>query len=127
MVKCVMAPEANSHSFLKGFSPAQLASLAKIATRAQFAPGETILRQRETADRFFLIEKGRVSLDYELPRQRRVQIQEMGPGEALGWSWLAKPCKWQFTATATDRVTASAFRVADLESSSRVIQRWDTR
>ncbi len=114
MVKCAMAPEAKSHSFLKGLSPAQQTALAEIATHKQFAPGETILRQRETADRFFLIEKGSVSLDYELPRQRQVQIQEIGPGEALGWSWLAKPYKWQFTATATDRVTASVFRVADL-------------
>ncbi len=43
-----------------------------------------------------------------------MQIQEMWSGEALGWSWLAKPNKWQFTATAIDRVTVSAVRVADL-------------
>jgi CRP/FNR family cyclic AMP-dependent transcriptional regulator len=110
-----MARESKSHSFLKGLLPEQLASLASIATRKEFRPGESILRQRETADRFYLIEDGRVSLDYELPRQRRVQIQEIGPGEALGWSWLAKPYKWQFTANAIDRVTVSAFRVADLQ------------
>jgi CRP/FNR family transcriptional regulator, cyclic AMP receptor protein len=111
---CDMPPEAKSHSFLKGLSPAQLAALASIATRQQFKPGETILRQRGTADRFYLIEMGRVSLDYELSRQRGVKIQEMWPGEALGWSWLAKPYKWQFTATAIDRVTVSVFRIADL-------------
>ena len=60
------------------------------------------------------MDAGRVTLAYELPRQRRVQIQEIGPGEALGWSWLAKPYKWQFSATAIDRVTVSVFRVADL-------------
>ena len=109
-----MAREAKSHSFLKGLSSEQLGALARIASRKQFKPGEAILRQRETADRFYLIEEGRVSLDYELPRQRRVQIQEIGPGEALGWSWLAKPYKWQFSATAIERVTVSAFRVADL-------------
>ncbi len=114
MVNYAMAPESKSHSFLKGLSSGQLEALSQIATRVQFKPGETILRQRETADRFYLIEEGRVSLDYELPRQRRVQIQEMGPGEALGWSWLANPSKWQFSATAIDRVTVSPFRVADL-------------
>lgn len=109
-----MASEAKSHSFLKGLSPEQLGALARIADRKQFKPGEGILRQRETADRFYLIEEGQVSLYYELSRRRQVQIQEIGPGKALGWSWIAKPYKWQFSATAIDRVTASAFRVADL-------------
>ena len=106
-----MAREPRTHSFLAGLSREQVARLAPVATRMQFKPGEIILRQRETADRFYLIEKGRVRLDYELTRRRRVQIQEIGPGEALGWSWLSPPNKWQFTATAIDRVTASVFQV----------------
>ena len=109
-----MAIERRSHSFLKGLSSEQLDALSSIATRTRFKPGESILRQGETADRFYLIEDGRVSLDYELPRQRRVQIQEIGPGEALGWSWLARPYQWQFSATALDPVTVRAFHVADL-------------
>lgn len=109
-----MAREPRPHSLLNGLSPEQRGALLRIATRKQFKPGEAILRQRETADRFYLIEEGSVSLDYELPRQRRVKIQEIGPGEALGWSWLAKPNKWQFGASALDRTTVSVFRVADL-------------
>jgi CRP/FNR family cyclic AMP-dependent transcriptional regulator len=109
-----MAHEPTFHSFFNGFLPEQRDLLARIAHRKQFKPGELILRQRETADRFYLIETGRVSLDYDLPGPRRVQIQEIGPGEALGWSWLAPPNKWQFSATAIDRVSASVFQVADL-------------
>jgi CRP/FNR family transcriptional regulator, cyclic AMP receptor protein len=109
-----MAIEPRSHSFLKGLSSEQLGALSRIAKRKQFKPGESTIRQRETADRYYLIEAGRVTLNYELPRQRHVQIQEIGPGEALGWSWLARPYKWQFSATAIDRVTVSVFRVADL-------------
>lgn len=110
----MMARESGSHSFLSGLSPEQLDALAEIATQMQFKTGASILRQRETADRFYLIEHGRVSLDYELPRERQVQIQTLGPGDALGWSWLAEPYQWQFSATAKDDVTASVFRVADL-------------
>ena len=112
----LMAREPKSQSFLKGLSLDEIAALARIATRVQFGSGETIFRQRGTADRFYVIEEGRVSLAYELPRQRRVQIQEIGPGEALGWSWLARPNKWQFSATAIDRVNVSAIRVADLRA-----------
>ena len=111
-----MANEPGSHSFLKGLSLGQLKGLSSIATRAQFKAGQRILQQRETADRFYLIEEGRVSLDYELPRQRQVQIQTLGPGEALGWSWLAKPYRWQFSATAIDDVTVSVFRVSVLRA-----------
>ena len=109
-----MARESKSHSFLKGLAPEPLASLQTIARRKEFNSREAILRQRETADRFYLIEEGRVSLEYEMPRQKRVKIQEIGPGEALGWSWLTPPNKWQFSATAIDRVTVSVFHVADL-------------
>jgi CRP-like cAMP-binding protein len=109
-----MESEVQSHLFLKGLSKSQRDALSKIATRALFRAGKPIFRQRESADRFFLIEQGRVSLDYELPNKRHVQIQTIGPGEALGWSWLAKPYQWQFSATAIDEVTVSFFRVADL-------------
>jgi CRP/FNR family transcriptional regulator, cyclic AMP receptor protein len=114
MVVSDMAGELASHSFLKGLSPQQLEALSKIATRAQFEAGKAIFHQRETANRFYLVEQGRVSLDYGLPRKRHVQIQTIGPGEALGWSWLAEPYQWQFSATAIDDVTVSFFRVADL-------------
>ncbi len=109
-----MASDVQSHSFLKGLSVQQLEALSKIATQAEFTAGKTIFRQRDAADRFYLIEKGRVGLDYGLPRKRHVQIQTIGPGEALGWSWLAKPYQWQFSATAIDDVTVSFFHVADL-------------
>jgi len=109
-----MNSEMQSHLFLKGLSEPQRNALSKIATVAQFKAGKPIFCQRESADRFFLIEKGRVSLDYELPNKRHVQIQTIGPGEALGWSWLSEPYQWQFSATAIDDVTVSFFRVADL-------------
>jgi CRP/FNR family cyclic AMP-dependent transcriptional regulator len=114
MILSDMVSELASHSFLKGLSPEQLEALSKIATRAQFKAGKAIFHQRETADRFYLIEQGRVSLDYGLPRKGHVQIQTIGPGEALGWSWLAEPYQWQFSATAIDDVTVSSFRVSDL-------------
>ena len=109
-----MASDVQSHSFLKGLSVQQIEARSKIATQAEFAAGKTIFRQRDAADRFYLIEKGRVGLDYGLPRKRHVQIQTIGPGEALGWSWLAEPYQWQFSATAIDDVTMSFFHVADL-------------
>ena len=102
------------HPFLEGFSPDQAEALSLLATEVRFAPGESILRQRETADGFYLIEKGEISLEYELPNKETVLIQKIGPGELLGLSWLFEPYRWEFNAIALSGVTAKFLRAADV-------------
>jgi CRP-like cAMP-binding protein len=102
------------HSLLKAFAPDQVEALSTIATQFRFGPGKSIFRQREVADGFYLIEKGAVSLEYELPGKRKVEIQRIGPGELLGLSWLFEPYRWQFSATAISGVTANFFRAVDV-------------
>ena len=77
-----------NHPFLKAFSPEQAEALCLLAAEVRFTSGESILREHETADGFYLIEKGEVSLEYELPNKETVLIQKIGPGELLGLSWL---------------------------------------
>jgi CRP-like cAMP-binding protein len=102
------------HPLLQALTPDQAEALSLLATQVRFRPGESIFRQREVADGFYLIEKGEVSLEYELPGKRRVQIQRIRPGELLGLSWLFEPCQWQVSATAISSVTARFFRAADV-------------
>jgi CRP-like cAMP-binding protein len=47
--------------------------------------GESIFRQGEPANRFYLIQR-RVARGHE--RGERVLIQTLGPDDVLGWSWL---------------------------------------
>jgi CRP/FNR family transcriptional regulator, cyclic AMP receptor protein len=109
-----MADNLKSNVFLSGFDTAERETLAKIASKKKFAAGKAIFREGEQADGFYVIETGLVSLDYALPSKRHIQIQELGPGEVLGWSWLAEPYKWKFGATAAEDVTASFFSAADI-------------
>lgn len=109
-----MINNPQSAAFLSGFGAAERETLSKIASQKQFKMGETIFRQGEEADGFYLIETGLVSLDYELPGKRRIEIQQLGAGEVLGWSWLTEPYKWKFGASAVENVTASFFRTADV-------------
>lgn len=102
------------HPFLEAFTPAQAEVLCRLATEVRFAPGETILRQHETADGFYLIEQGEVSLEYKLPNKETVLIQKLGPGELLGLSWLFAPYRWEFSAVAISSVTAKFLRAADV-------------
>jgi CRP-like cAMP-binding protein len=111
-----MADNLKSSGFLSGVDAAEREILVKIARREQFKTGQSILRQGEKADGFYVIEKGRVSLDYALPHQRHIEIQQLGPGEVLGWSWLSEPYQWKFGATALDDVTADFFPSADVRA-----------
>ena len=83
--------------------------MARIAKKKKFTAGKSIFRQGEEADGFYVIETGLVSLDYALPHKRHIHIQQLGPGEVLGWSWLAEPYQWKFGATAIEDVNASFF------------------
>ncbi|HEX7517407.1 MAG TPA: cyclic nucleotide-binding domain-containing protein [Chthoniobacterales bacterium] len=103
-----------THSLFKALAPDQVEALSVIATQVRFGLGESIFRQREVADGFYLIDKGVVSLEYELPGKRKVEIQTIGPGELLGLSWLFEPYRWQFSATAIKGVTANFFRAVDV-------------
>ena len=106
--------EGMKHPFLKAFSPDQAEALSLLSREVRFASGEFILRQHETADGFYLIEKGEVSLEYELPNKETVLIQKIGPGELLGLSWLFAPYRWEFSAVAISPVTARFLRAADV-------------
>jgi len=102
------------HPFLAAFALDQAEALSRLATQVEFRSGETIFRQREVADGFYLIEKGEISLEYEVPGKRRIEIQRIGPGELLGLSWLFKPYRWEFSATAINGGRAKFLRAVDV-------------
>ena len=100
--------------FLAAFASNQAERLSRLATQVEFRAGESIFRQREAANGFYLIEKGEINLEYELPGKRRVKIQSIGPGELLGLSWLFEPYRWEFSATASSDATAKFLRAVDV-------------
>jgi CRP-like cAMP-binding protein len=97
-------------SFLCGMGDRHLELVAECACRTQFQEGDVIFRQRDTANRFYLIERGTVQLEATLPSgDRRVVAGMIGPGGVLGWSWLFEPYEWQFTARALTLTNAIFF------------------
>jgi CRP-like cAMP-binding protein len=55
-----LATRVALHPFLAGMSRAQLALLTDCAMATHFKKGQTILREGEFANRFYLIESGNV-------------------------------------------------------------------
>jgi CRP-like cAMP-binding protein len=97
------------HPFLAGLGRAHLALLTDCAMVVRFAPGETIFSEGELANRFYLIESGRVILESSGELNDPVVIDTIGAGELLGWSWMFPPYVWHFTARAAEPVTAIFF------------------
>src|SRR6266571_9106187 len=97
------------HPFLQGMTPEHLAILTECAMFAEFKKGELIFREGDPANRFYLIQSGRVELEAEVKERDRMLIQTIGPGDVLGWSWLFPPYYWRFDARATEPTTAIFF------------------
>ena len=97
------------HPFLKGMSVEHLRILADAALRAEFKQGEVIFREGDPANRFYLIEEGRVVLESHKQDRAPVEIQKIGAGDVLGWSWLFPPYYWNFEAKALEATQAIFF------------------
>lgn len=97
------------HPFLAGLEPQHLRLLADNAMRMTFTPGQLIFREGDPANRFYLIESGKVLLESAPKDGRPVALQTIGPGDVLGWSWLFPPYYWHFDARAVEPTTAIFF------------------
>jgi CRP/FNR family cyclic AMP-dependent transcriptional regulator len=102
--------EIGNTPFLLGLSDCHLKVLADCTSRTHFDKGQAIFYQGETANRFYLIESGRVALEaIAKSGGRPVVIDTIGDGGLLGWSWLFEPYEWQFTARAISETNALFF------------------
>jgi CRP/FNR family cyclic AMP-dependent transcriptional regulator len=104
-----LAARVALHPFLAGMRRAQLALLTDCAMATQFKKGQTILREGEFANRFYLIESGKIVLESGADFGDSLVIETIGPGDLLGWSWMFPPYTWQFTASAVEPTTAIFF------------------
>jgi CRP-like cAMP-binding protein len=94
---------------LKGLSSNHLQTLADNAMQSQFKDGELIFREGDPANRFYLIQSGRVAVESSLKDGHAVRLQTLGAGEVLGWSWLFPPYYWHFDARALAPISAIFF------------------
>lgn len=104
-----MVVRLTQHPFLHGLNRNQLLLLADCALTAHFKKGQIIFREGEKADRFYLIESGRVILESSGALSEPLVIETIGAGDLLGWSWMMPPYVWHFTARAIDPTEAIYF------------------
>jgi CRP-like cAMP-binding protein len=73
---------------------------------AHFTTGEMIFKEGDPANRFYLIQKGKVALECYTKEKGETLIQIISSGDVLGWSWLFPPYCWHFNARALEPTEA---------------------
>jgi CRP/FNR family transcriptional regulator, cyclic AMP receptor protein len=106
-MKALDAP-LKEHPFFQGLSDSSLATIAGCGRNIQFAAGETIFREGEEADYFYVIRHGRVALNIHGAHQGAITIETVEAGEIIGWSWLIPPYRWRFSARCVLKTRAIA-------------------
>ncbi len=91
-----------SHPFFTQMDSEHLDFLADCASDTEVAAGGSIFNQGDHADRFFVVRSGRVVVEVPALYGPALTIQNLGPDQLLGWSWLISPYQWDFQARADE-------------------------
>lgn len=88
------------------FDPHHLAQVAATARDITYRPGDRLFKEGTPAWGCWLITSGHVALDAKGHGGCETNVETLGTGDVLGWSWLVAPYRWHFSATALTGVTA---------------------
>lgn len=114
----VMSP----HPFFAGLCEHHLHQLAEWAHRVHFPRGSYIFHEGELANRFYLIQRGKVAIESADGDDGTTVVQTLTDGDVLGWSWLFPPHCWHFDARAveeTDAIFLPGLRLRELCDTDR--------
>lgn len=95
--------------FFEGFDERYVEIIAGCAANARFEPGTYIFHEGDDAGLLYLIRSGCVALEMSVPTREPLEIQALGPGDLLGWSWIVAPYQWRFDAHAIEETQAFVF------------------
>ena len=101
-----LEPILKGHSFFKDLPEKYINFIIGCTTHVVFKAGESILKEGDSADKFYLIRSGKVAICIEEPRE--ITIQTIHEGDILGWSWLVPPYRYRFSAKAAENTRALA-------------------
>ena len=98
-----------AHPFSADLSQQHLAVLACGARNVRRQAGEFLFKEGTEATRFYLIRKGRVALEVHVPGRGEIQVESVGAGGVVGFSWLFPEHTWTLDARATETLIALEF------------------
>jgi CRP/FNR family cyclic AMP-dependent transcriptional regulator len=100
MVQSPIAGQLGESSLLSGLKPEFIAFLAQHARARRLKESEVVFHTGDRAHHFYLVVSGHISIEVAAIEGPSLQLQDLGPGMVLGWSWLIPPHRWSFQARA---------------------------
>ncbi len=97
------------NGFFRGLDDASIDFLAANARPRQLAEGHVLFHQGEPADHFYLMRDGHLCLEIPAIEGPALELQDIGPGQLVGWSWLIPPGQWNFQARARTAIDVLEF------------------
>ncbi|WP_328924010.1 cyclic nucleotide-binding domain-containing protein [Streptomyces sp. NBC_00190] len=86
--------------------------LMSMGREVDFPDGARLFNEGGHADRFWIVRTGVVALDVHVPGKKAAVIDNLGPGELVGCSWMLAPHRWRLGAEATTPVRTHEFDAA---------------
>ncbi len=108
-----------AHPFAASLTDEQLTLVAGCARNVALPAGEMLCLEGKSADTFYLLRRGHVSIEVHQAGHGPIVIETVAPGSAVGWSWLVPPYRWTFDARALEPVGALAIDGACLRTKCR--------
>ena len=71
---------------LPTLSPDSRRELLYDAERRLLAPGEVLFEAGEEATSLYILERGEISLEVDVPREGTRELMKLAPGQVFGWS-----------------------------------------
>jgi CRP-like cAMP-binding protein len=88
------------HPVFQGLDPQHIALISGYARLVQFAPGQRVFQHDTDAEEFYIVQKGKVTVEIPALQGEPLVIQTLGDDSMLGWSWMIPPYMWSFDARA---------------------------
>lgn len=92
----------NNHPFFSGLDKQSKRFLSEAAAAVQIQQGEVLFQQGGSADKFYLLRSGEISVQVPALIGPALEIQKLKADQILGWSWLIPPYRWNFQALALE-------------------------
>jgi CRP/FNR family cyclic AMP-dependent transcriptional regulator len=90
------------NDFFSGLASDYAEFLAAHARTRRLRKDEVLFHHGTPANRFYLIAAGSISIEVAAIEGPSLQLQLLGPGAVIGWSWLIAPYRWAFQARAEE-------------------------
>jgi CRP-like cAMP-binding protein len=105
---------------LKGLPESSYMYLESLAQEVRYSIGQVMFEADSPADRFYLVDEGKVGLEVSIAGRPPIVLETLGPGDLVGVSWLFPPFEWNWRARALTSTTMIVFDAEEVRRQCEV-------